>query len=305
MSAAPSSPSPNLMDFGDSPRATASGSAASAGLLDDPFAVMFRDQAAVSVSASHTAAPTSGSASVDDPFATLSTARLPPPVPTASAQPSSPHSVPTAAPPSSAGASGSVACAASDSPAQLHFFVSCCAVDGNLVQPATRTAQTLMRGALSMLAQKSPRTKAPSEVAVEVRVAREFPVVGRENDAAMAVVSGGPPILESESYWSERRKSRNPHFAVGFNRKRHVLQELLETTTTGSSSSGEAGPLEEVKDAANTMREFGVRIEIAKKNVGRYKYSFNSLQRKLLPEIYRPPVSTIQDMVTSVTARDS
>ncbi|KAJ0395182.1 hypothetical protein ATCC90586_001943 [Pythium insidiosum] len=539
MSAAPSSP--NLMDFGDSPRATASGSAASAGLLDDPFAVMFRDQAAVSVSGSHSAAPTSGSASVDDPFATLSTARLPPPVPTASAQPSSPHSVPTAAPPSSAGASGSVACAASDSPAQLHFFVSCCAVDGNLVQPATRTAQTLMRGALSMLAQKSPRTKAPSEVAVEVRVAREFPVVGRENDAAMAVVSGGPPILESESYWSERRKSRNPHFAVGFNvtcniaamrdrhiqimimipdensastknaqvygvevspvnqlkqflfyrpsarsaggepfvdvdgwlrfelyhesygimsgienqflgevvvplqsirdtmaveektiwdgdevlftqginemqslanmvghsgvsiqgkinstslqtiidyykrftaagltlaeshvgshpdeilrnlrasvetensaskntcilfhaadavrslnggritycksgkdrtamsvtleqarllvqRKRHVLQELLETTTTGSSASGEAGPLEEVKDAANTMREFGVRIEIAKKNVGRYKYSFNSLQRKLLPEIYRPPVSTIQDMVTSVTARDS
>ncbi|OQR81409.1 inositol-3,4-bisphosphate 4-phosphatase [Thraustotheca clavata] len=57
--------------------------------------------------------------------------------------------------------------------------------------------------------------------------------------------------------------------------------------------------------AANLMREFGIRIEIAKKNVGRYKYSFNSIQRKLLPEIYRPPSSTIQDMVTSVTARDS
>jgi hypothetical protein len=53
------------------------------------------------------------------------------------------------------------------------------------------------------------------------------------------------------------------------------------------------------------MREFGVRIHIAKKNVGRFKYSFNSLQRKLLPEIYRPPMSTVQDMVTSVTARDS
>ncbi|ETK90419.1 hypothetical protein L915_05819, partial [Phytophthora nicotianae] len=82
-------------------------------------------------------------------------------------------------------------------------------------------------------------------------------------------------------------------------RKRHVLQEIE------SGSSTEYGPLEEVKEVANMMREFGVRIHVAKKNVGRYKYSFNSLQRKLLPEIYRPPMSTIQDMVTSVTARDS
>lgn len=82
-------------------------------------------------------------------------------------------------------------------------------------------------------------------------------------------------------------------------RKRHVLQEIE------SGSASDFGPLEEVKSVANTMRQFGARIEIARKNVGRYKYSFNSLQRKLLPEIYRPPVATIQDMVTSVTARDS
>lgn len=82
-------------------------------------------------------------------------------------------------------------------------------------------------------------------------------------------------------------------------RKRDVLYEIE------SGSATEFGPLEEVKDVANIMREFGVRIHIAKKNVGRFKYSFNSLQRKLLPEIYRPPFSTIQDMVTSVTARDS
>ncbi|KAJ8571194.1 hypothetical protein ON010_g5642 [Phytophthora cinnamomi] len=75
-------------------------------------------------------------------------------------------------------------------------------------------------------------------------------------------------------------------------RKRHVLQEIE------SGGATEYGPLEEVKDVANTMRAFGVRIHIAKKNVGRFKYSFNSLQRKLLPEIYRPPMSTIQDMVT-------
>ncbi|DBA01946.1 TPA: hypothetical protein N0F65_006679 [Lagenidium giganteum] len=83
-------------------------------------------------------------------------------------------------------------------------------------------------------------------------------------------------------------------------RKRHVLQEI-EAGNGGS----DYGPLEEVKDVANTMREYGVRIEIARKNVGRLKYSFNSIQRKLLPEIYRPPMSTIQDIVTSVTARDS
>ncbi|GAB9473659.1 hypothetical protein Gpo141_00010808 [Globisporangium polare] len=82
-------------------------------------------------------------------------------------------------------------------------------------------------------------------------------------------------------------------------RKRHVLEEIE------SGSSTEYGPLEEVKNVANIMREFGVRMEIAKKNVGRYKYSFNAIQRKLLPEIYRPPVGTIQDIVTSVTARDS
>lgn len=82
-------------------------------------------------------------------------------------------------------------------------------------------------------------------------------------------------------------------------RKRHVLEEIE------SGGASESGPLEEVKSVANTMREFGVRMEIAKKNVGRYTYSFNSIQRKLLPEIYRPPMSTIQDIVTSVTARDS
>lgn len=82
-------------------------------------------------------------------------------------------------------------------------------------------------------------------------------------------------------------------------RKRQVLQEIE------SGSASEYGPLDEVKSVANTMRQFGARIEIARKNVGRYKYSFNSIQRKLLPDIYRPPVATIQDMVTSVTARDS
>ncbi|KAF0690268.1 Aste57867_18342 [Aphanomyces stellatus] len=71
----------------------------------------------------------------------------------------------------------------------------------------------------------------------------------------------------------------------------------------GATEQLNIGP--EELQAANLMREFGIRIEIAKKNVGRYKYSFNSIQRKMLPDIYRPPMSTIQDIVTSVTARDS
>ncbi|RHY33845.1 hypothetical protein DYB32_001373 [Aphanomyces invadans] len=71
----------------------------------------------------------------------------------------------------------------------------------------------------------------------------------------------------------------------------------------GATEQLSIGP--EELQAANLMREFGIRIKIAKKNVGRYKYSFNAIQRKMLPDIYRPPVSTIQDIVTSVTARDS
>ncbi|GBG33063.1 Type II inositol 3,4-bisphosphate 4-phosphatase [Hondaea fermentalgiana] len=56
---------------------------------------------------------------------------------------------------------------------------------------------------------------------------------------------------------------------------------------------------------ANLMREYGGRIVVAEKNVGRPKYSFNAAQRQLLPSIYRPPTTTIQDFYTSVLARDS
>lgn len=56
---------------------------------------------------------------------------------------------------------------------------------------------------------------------------------------------------------------------------------------------------------ADVMRECGIRLQVAKKNVGRPKYSFNALQRKMLPRQYRPPLSTINDFVTSVANRDS
>jgi hypothetical protein len=50
---------------------------------------------------------------------------------------------------------------------------------------------------------------------------------------------------------------------------------------------------------ANLFREFGVRILIAEKNIGKAVYSFNKVQRSFLPEEYRPPLSTIQDLVMS------
>ena len=57
--------------------------------------------------------------------------------------------------------------------------------------------------------------------------------------------------------------------------------------------------------AANLFREFGVRIRIAEKNIGKAVYSFNKLQRSFLPEEYRPPVSVIQDLYMSFAKSDS
>jgi hypothetical protein len=59
------------------------------------------------------------------------------------------------------------------------------------------------------------------------------------------------------------------------------------------------------RDLANIMREYGVRISIAEKNVGSRLYSFNMIQRMALPRDYRPPTSVIQDMATSYAKKDS
>ncbi|RHY40723.1 hypothetical protein DYB34_005391 [Aphanomyces astaci] len=54
-----------------------------------------------------------------------------------------------------------------------------------------------------------------------------------------------------------------------------------------------------LKPIANVMREYGVRIAVAMKNTGRFEYGFNAIQRKLLPDLYRPPTSTIQEMTSA------
>ncbi|CAM9136976.1 unnamed protein product [Choristocarpus tenellus] len=56
---------------------------------------------------------------------------------------------------------------------------------------------------------------------------------------------------------------------------------------------------------ANVLRAHGVRLMIAEKNVGRPKYSFNALQRQFIPDLYQPPLQTIQDVITSALNRDS
>ncbi|OQS02463.1 inositol-3,4-bisphosphate 4-phosphatase [Thraustotheca clavata] len=73
---------------------------------------------------------------------------------------------------------------------------------------------------------------------------------------------------------------------------------LYSKRSANMSASGEDN--EQLKARANMMREYGVRIAVAMKNTGRYEYAFNSIQRKLLPELYRPPINTIQDMASSL-----
>ena len=62
---------------------------------------------------------------------------------------------------------------------------------------------------------------------------------------------------------------------------------------------------ESIIELANLLREFGVRIQIAEKNIGRKMYSFNIIQRMSLPKEFRPPLSVIQDLSTSYTHQDS
>ena len=56
---------------------------------------------------------------------------------------------------------------------------------------------------------------------------------------------------------------------------------------------------------ADVMRECGIRLQVAKKNVGRPKYSFNALQLRFMPDVYRPPREVIDDIVTSTMKRDT
>lgn len=58
-------------------------------------------------------------------------------------------------------------------------------------------------------------------------------------------------------------------------------------------------PPRETLTATNFMREHGVCREVCCKNVGKPRYAFNTLQVALLPRLYRPPIASTTDSVTS------
>ncbi|KAF0690269.1 Aste57867_18343 [Aphanomyces stellatus] len=74
---------------------------------------------------------------------------------------------------------------------------------------------------------------------------------------------------------------------------------LEQTRMVHGTSSEKMDIYDTIKPIANVMREFGVRIRVAEKNVGRPRYTFNGLQRKMLPKMYRPPLRSIQGGMAS------
>jgi hypothetical protein len=46
------------------------------------------------------------------------------------------------------------------------------------------------------------------------------------------------------------------------------------------------------------FREHGVRLTVAKKNIGKAMYSFNGFQRMMLPMAYTPPAHTASSGTT-------
>jgi hypothetical protein len=44
---------------------------------------------------------------------------------------------------------------------------------------------------------------------------------------------------------------------------------------------------------ATLMRIHGTRLPICEKNVGQSKFAFNALQSKFMPEVLKPPPSTL------------
>ena len=57
---------------------------------------------------------------------------------------------------------------------------------------------------------------------------------------------------------------------------------------------GGVAPLTQRADferARHLLRMYGVRLENCHKNIGKLRYAFNAFQQKMLPHVYRPPVS--------------
>ncbi|RHY21405.1 hypothetical protein DYB32_009822 [Aphanomyces invadans] len=76
---------------------------------------------------------------------------------------------------------------------------------------------------------------------------------------------------------------------------RTAMSVTLEQTRMVHNTSNEKVDMyDTIEPIADVMREYGLRIKVAEKNVGRPRYTFNGLQRKMLPRVYRPPAKSIQ-----------
>ncbi len=48
---------------------------------------------------------------------------------------------------------------------------------------------------------------------------------------------------------------------------------------------------------ANIMREYGTRLDVVEKNIKKRVYAINSIQANFLPEMYKPPVNVLEDLI--------
>jgi len=85
-----------------------------------------------------------------------------------------------------------------------------------------------------------------------------------------------------------------------------VTLEQTRRVYGGTSPDGRPSDAEDSERMrlTNVLR-VGTRLQVAQKNIGYAKYSFNMLQRRFLPKAYQAPAETIQDYMTSALNADS
>ena len=81
-----------------------------------------------------------------------------------------------------------------------------------------------------------------------------------------------------------------------------VTLEMTRLLEGEGVNGGEAGAAE--RSHFCDLLRCGTRLGIAAKNIGRPKYSFNRLQVKYLPRLYRPPPETVENVLSSAMHAD-
>lgn len=77
---------------------------------------------------------------------------------------------------------------------------------------------------------------------------------------------------------------------VTYKQAQFARRYLCQKTREGSSADIDQ---DQIYEDATLMRIYGTRLPICEKNVGQAKYAFNALQVKFMPEMLRPPPSTL------------